>query len=306
MRLIFWSDPHNSDAPPRMRRDSYMKDILDKQAFLIEPSKGVDLVICGGDVFHQKKSERVSYRLMNQILEIYREFPRLLIVPGNHDINGRMEWGDRPLGILAKLPNVKVVHNAVEVFDDIRIFCWGGGEFYSRDVMVESLSKVKSFPTIVVVHAAVTAHAVREYPFEVIPFKYVTKYGHLFLVGHLHDYQTCLERIVAPGALSRGVLREDDKLNRKIYYALLEMDGNLIWKTRELIEVPSRPVEEVFKVETKREEKAKETEVSSFMEVVESLGVPKTLNKEGLLLHIESLDLPPGVKKKAVEILGRL
>ena len=46
MKILYFTDPHNSDTPPLMRTSTYCEDILEKQEQLVEPAKKCDLVIC--------------------------------------------------------------------------------------------------------------------------------------------------------------------------------------------------------------------------------------------------------------------
>ncbi|MCK4497505.1 MAG: metallophosphoesterase family protein, partial [Candidatus Aenigmarchaeota archaeon] len=210
MKILFFTDAHNSDTSPLMRTASYCEDILKKQEQLVEPAKRCDLVICGGDVFHQKKTHKVSYYLVNRIMEIYREFPRLYIVPGNHDIDTVMDWSDRPLGTLGKLPNIHVFHEEIVHFGGCNLWCFGGGEFFSLDslkLFVEKNEPAHVGTNIAVLHAAV-AEKVGRYKFPIISPTVLDSHNvfDLFLLGHLHDYQVQHAKMVAPGALSRGVL----------------------------------------------------------------------------------------------------
>lgn len=309
MKILYFTDPHNADEPPRMRVDGYREQILQKQANLISPAKKCDMVICGGDVFHSKKAHRVSYKLTNLLCEIYREYPGMLIVPGNHDVDTRLEWGDRPLGILDKLPNVTVANHHKIVCDRIDIALLGGGEtFYTEDEVLKFFSGVKLEERFMVgvLHYPVVASpgGSSEYPFQVIRshlFKGLVDY---LLVGHLHDQQLCLKRFMAPGGLSRGILKIDESLSRAVYYGVIDVTGAKV--TSELIELDVSPFDEVFKMEEKAELEKKKAVINSFVEYIHTFQSPRTLSKADLVDYINSMTIPEDVKKEALRILGGL
>lgn len=310
MRIGFFSDAHNADIAPRMRRESYTQDLIDKQELILKKTKKYDLVICGGDVFHSKRSEKVSYRLSNKLLEIYREFPKLLIVVGNHDLEGSDVFGERPIGLFSKLPNCSVILEGVQAYDDCIFVCIGGGEFFSAEHIVKFLQKAsketlsKGFPVAAVVHAPLASLSLHEYPFEVIPFKDVNKLFPFFMIGHLHDYQICNDRIAAPGGLSRGVLNFDLNMERKVGFISIELvDG--IFKPK-FEEITVRPYAEVFKMDKKISEVKTKEAVECFSDFVSGLEIPKALDSERLKLHISKMDLDDKVKTKAVKILEGL
>lgn len=304
MKILYFTDPHNSDTAPLMRVESYCEDILKKQEQLIEPAKKCDLVICGGDVYHQKKVHRISHALVNKIMEIYREFPRLYIVPGNHDIDTVVDWSDRPLGTLEKLPRTRVIHEEIVHFGGINLWCYGGGEFFSLDslkVFVEENAPVHHGLNVAVFHAAV---AEKKYQFPMMSPKLLDSYFDLFLLGHLHDYQVQHGKLVAPGALSRGVLNIDQSLERKVCYAIIEIVGESIKTMLHSFRVKSP--DEIFKMEEKKDSVHQQKAIESFVNYIENLKIPKGMSKEQLLVFIDKQDVSELVKREAKRILESL
>jgi len=307
MKILYFTDPHNSDTPPLMRTSTYCEDILEKQEQLIEPAKKCDLVICGGDVLHQKKTEKISYYLFNRLAEIYREFPRLLIVPGNHDFDKRIEeLKYNPLGALCKLPKVRVMHDWIGHFEGVNLWCFGGGEFFSLGSLEEFVEKnvaPHAGVDIGVFHAAV-AEKKKNYKFLTLPPEMLDSYFELLLLGHLHDYQANHGKIVAPGALSRGVLKIDQALERKVCYAIVEVVGAEVKAM--LYELDVKPVDEIFKMEEKKDTVRQQEAIDDFVGFIEKLTIPKGMSKEELRIFIEKQDVPERVKQEAVIILGEL
>jgi DNA repair exonuclease SbcCD nuclease subunit len=287
-----------------MRTESYCEDILKKQEQLIAPAKECDLVICGGDVYHQKKAHKISHALVNKLMEIYREFPRLYIVPGNHDIDTVMDWGDRPLGTLEKLPKVLVLHEGIVHFGGANFWCYGGGEFFDLDSLKDFVVKNKAphvGTEIGVFHAAI---AEKEYKFPTIHPGWLEPNFDLFLLGHLHDYQAQHGKIVAPGALSRGVLNIDQSLERKVCYAVIEIVGESIKTMLHSLRVKS--VDEIFKMEEKKDNVHQQKAIESFVSYIEKLKIPKGMSREQLLVFIDKQDVSEPVKREAKRILEGL
>ena len=255
-------------------------------------------------MFHQKKAHRVSYYLVNRIMEIYREFPELYIVPGNHDIDTGMDWSARPLGTLGKLPNVLLLHERIVHFRGCNFWCYGGGEFFDLGALKAFVEEYKAphiGTNVAVFHAAI---AEKEYKFPTMSPKLLDSYFDLFLLGHLHDYQTQLGKLVAPGALSRGVLNIDQSLERKVCYAIIEIVGLEIKTMLHSLRV--KPPDEVFKMEEKKDTIHQQKAIESFVNYIEKLKIPKGMSKEQLLVFIDKQDVSEPVKREAKRILEGL
>lgn len=321
MKILFFTDPHNSDTPPRSRKEGYREEILAKQNALIVPAKGCDLVICGGDVFHQKDTGKISHRLVNNIADIYRTFPSLIIVPGNHDFDKQMEeLSYNPMRSLERLPNVTVYdkHRDSLISDKtgipgkmgrIQIDFWGGGEFRSLDRMVNFLSQPvleDAILRVAVLHASVAYR--KKFKFEVIPFGKVAKFADVFLLGHLHDYQTVHPHgpIVAPGALSRGVLDRQEDLYRKVGYAVVELGLEAATVDATFIPLDVKSPDDVFKMDAKAQEVKEIAIVQSFVEYIQDLKIPEALTREQLIAHVKKLDISKEVKEKSIKVLEEL
>jgi len=286
---------------------TYCEDILKKQEQLIKPAKECDLVVCGGDVFHQKKPEKISYYLFNRLAEIYREFPRLLIVPGNHDFDKRIEeLKYNPLGALCKLPTVRVMHDWIGHFKGVNLWCYGGGDFFSLDSLDAFVAKnvaPHDGVDVGVFHASV-AEKKKKYKFLTMPPEMLDSYFELLLLGHLHDYQVNHGKLVAPGALSRGVLNIDQSLERKVCYAIVEVVGTEVKAM--LYELKVKSPDEIFKMEKKGEAVKQEKAIQSFVDYIETLTIPKGMSKEELKIFIEKQNVSGRIKKEAIKILEEM
>jgi len=301
--MLFFSDPHNADLPPRMRTSSYCEDILVKQEALIEPAKKCDFVICGGDVFHSKQTKHISYKLTNRLMEIYREFPRLYICPGNHDVEDRWDWSDRPLGTLEKVPKVYVKHKEIVSIGGVNLWFFGGGEFFNFDNLEDFVNRNVSEHRgldVGVFHASI---ADKNYPFVTRTCSEILQHSIDFLLlGHLHDFQMNTKSVCAPGGLSRGILKLDESLERKVFYAIIEVEEGEVVNNM-LYELPVKSIEEAFKLEEKISQENREEAINSFVEYIEGLKLPSGVTKEQLIEEIKKMDIEEGIKNNAVRIL---
>lgn len=304
-KILYYSDPHNSDRPPLMRKEDYCEEILRKQEQLIEPAKKCDVVICGGDVYHQKKPERISHYLVNRLCEIYREFPRLYIVPGNHDFDRRIEEIEyNPLGTLGRLPNIYIKHHQIVQFAGFNFYFFGGGDFFSPSQFLDFVEQEPEHLGAKVGVFHIPFAVDKKYPFELWDVKKaLSRFEHIFL-GHLHDFQHSDGWLTAPGALSRGVLNVDTSLERKIYYAKGIGVEDKILMTLEELKVKS--VDEIFKMEEKKDDVHQQQAIESFVSYIEKLKIPKSMSKEQLLVFIDKQDVSEPVKREAKRILEGL
>jgi len=122
MRILFYSDPHIADKPPLGRIDDYCTSIYEKLMEVRDMSAdlGCAATVCTGDVFHQKRPNRVSHRLVNQRIYLFGDHLVLpasdrrphLVVPGNHDLGpeGLSSLDKQPLGTLCKAEVLTVLN----------------------------------------------------------------------------------------------------------------------------------------------------------------------------------------------------
>jgi DNA repair exonuclease SbcCD nuclease subunit len=319
MKILYYTDPHNSDTPPRMRKRGYRDEILLKQIQLIETAKKCDIVICGGDVFHQKNPANISYALVNEISEIYREYGKMIIVPGNHDVGSAVSaslWTRKPLNLIANLPNVEIKHKTHEALRSFHldktwsIACYGLADAWEPleevETWLRSLRKVEGCTRrIAVIHAAI---AKKKYMFPTIQMtQTITSCADIFLLGHMHDYQHIHGKIVAPGALSRGVFKMDDKYDRDVQAVVVEInddDGQNVHY--HLIKLTVKDADEVFKVEDKEKELNEKKAVGDFLQFIDDFKVPKKLSSERVTELILKSSADDNTKELALDILKEI
>ena len=249
MKILFFTDPHNSAVNLSCRKDFFPDTILEKEheVLKIAQARKVDWLVCGGDFSHNKM---MSEWYKNRIITLFNEFPvKKACVIGNHD-----ESFEDPATVL-KSP--------LGVFLNSKVMYPQPGELVIREeginlFMLPFMGKVKEFPiatnpaemNILFSHYFLNSSWDED---ETLPPALVGKFQYIFL-GHDHDQypitkvrnpETGLESVVIrPGALSRGTRHRSVWL-REVSVAYLDtLTGEC-----EYIPVPCKPAKEIFNVE---------------------------------------------------------
>lgn len=311
MRVLIVGDIHLSDRSPSIRHDSYAEEVLAKLEFTSDLAKerAVDAVVWAGDVFHIKTPSRTSHALVQSTIDIGKSYDRpWLIVPGNHDMqHNRLDSLDsQPLGTLFKA-GAECLDGKSRAIDGI----YGVPFLPSFDT--EDWKGHGSFGAYVdewqaSEHALMVTHAPIVPPWEDLPYNVIKaaqwaaefKRSGSVYYGHMHhcdgDYAEGEFTFCNQGALSRGSLHES---------TLARKPAVTLWTTEdgfERIEVPHRPVEEVFAMADKVQADAVQARLGDFLSAVGSTSFEK-LSVESVLADIESKDIPAAVQQEIRECL---
>lgn len=120
IRFIVLNDLHIADNPPLGRVEGYCDQIMDKLHGIAEFCRQAEVqtVFLSGDIFHVKRPDRTSHRLVQRLIDMFGgEFraagTRVCAIAGNHDLSeqGLFSLEKQPLGVLAKA-------GAIELLDD--------------------------------------------------------------------------------------------------------------------------------------------------------------------------------------------
>ena len=113
-KLLFFSDVHVSDKPPRNRSDSYSDDIFNKLFYIssyVKMDTSIEAILIGGDLFHNPIANRVSHHLVGRWFDWLDTLNvPCVIVPGNHDLNNIISIKKQPIGLLKKHSNVIMLY----------------------------------------------------------------------------------------------------------------------------------------------------------------------------------------------------
>lgn len=315
--IICVGDIHVSDHAPVNCHDSYTDDIVDMLVWIAGEAarRGADAVVWAGDIFHHKSPSKNSHALVLKMVGVVREYEKvgipLWIVTGNHDIsNNRIESvrEKQPLGVLfeAGARELDGWHPSLPLYGVPWQAEWS-------ETLDEAFEEFRADPpefvtdrsrTLAVTHASIFPPAiVGNVPYEHLPAEDVARAmgneGCLYY-GHIHDYHGIFEAegvtFANMGAISRGSLTESNT-NRKILVASWTDHSGF-----EIVQVPHKPADEVFKLEQAAEKKSAEHGISSFLSSVGAAAI-EISSTASVISHVKSLGLGTSVENLAIEIL---
>lgn len=308
-KLLLINDVHLSDRPPSSRTDTYADDVLDKLHWAVGYGKGhgCDAIVQAGDIFHIKRPDRTSHRLVQATADVLTsvDLP-VYIVPGNHDLsNDRLDSiPSQPIGTLAKADGIELLmgpHPDLPLYGLPYQASWDDlphllGEY--REWADGKHLKDLSWLPLLVTHAPIFP------PGQEPPYDYIQAedWADLMMVGdvlygHIHDshgiYRTKVPGVTLcnMGALSRGSLHEAT-LKRKPTVAV--WDSTVVGERFTLVEVPHKPAEEVFRLDIKEKTDERESRVAQFLEEVGQVTL-EHLTVEEVMAHAESMQLDDAV-----------
>jgi len=271
-RIVSLTDIHLADKNPISRIDNYCESILNKleQAKDLCVDRKVDLVLCGGDIFHIKAPTRNSHYLVSQVIDIFKSFPCLIyIVLGNHDISqdNINSLPRQPVNTLLKSGACHLLNDRSFDNKKIRIF----GIDYLTNPDYKNFSKKKSKEEKVQI---CVAHVNASSKFDDLFGERVYTYQELentspdiFIFGHYHPDQGIEVRnnkyFVNVGSISRGSLKKDE-LDRVPNLGYIEIDDSYNI-TCEKYPLNVAKSEEIFDLELKEKEEKEQEEIEKFV-----------------------------------------
>lgn len=303
-RLVVVGDVHLADRPPSIRTETYADDIFAKVEFCVDEAnrRQVYGLLFLGDIFHVKAPSRTSHELVQRTARILEASDSpVLIVPGNHDLRqDRLESiPSQPLGTLALSPRVRLLDGPDS---DLPVF--GIPYLDSFEEFRSRLAQIPLGTALVATHASIFPPGDHP-PYPHMNADELPSGGVPVAYGHIHDshgvYQGCDAWFCNNGAISRGSLHEET-LQRKPRITLF--DSSMIGPTGPFmaIQVPHRPIEEVFRLAKHLEQKAQEQRLDAFLESVGEVSLA-VLSIEEIVEHARSTDLSPEALGELVAII---
>ena len=277
MRIAFVGDLHASDTTPQSRIDDYPQAILRKLDGIRELRYkwNFDAIVFLGDIFHQKRSARVSDWLRQQLMEQFASMDTTnYVVPGNHDMGPRGidSLGHQPLGTLAVGGMVQLLTKPM-VFETTseqvllipRPYSVEGDadpNYYARTGEEMALAS-QEMPTVMVAHGSLLP-AGEERPYPTVNVDKIPGIEQLdaLISGHIHENLGIHQLpgggyFTNPGSVGR-VARTQANMARVVSLFLLELsEPTLDTKIQgQFLAIPGvAPATEVFaKVEEVKEE----------------------------------------------------
>lgn len=280
MKILYFTDPHGTMQKPEGRLDDYPTTYLKKLTELKFACKhfNVDMVICGGDLFH---IPRVSDRFAGLTAEIIKEFPPTFVVPGNHDIEGYniSTLSTTKLGLLEKTGVIQLLtrQNPIFITDKSGIsVAISGQEYYANidkgnpnDFMMLNPSSNKADINILVAHAYVTPDP--QHPdITCTLIKDITTDADIILSGHYHrEFEVEREDGVSfynPGSALRVAQTDYNKTHMPKYAILdISLDNNdIVYDYQAIPFMVAQPGTDIFDYTQQAVKKATVTTLTGF------------------------------------------
>lgn len=312
-RYLLMGDIHLSDRPPSSCTDSYNDDIFQllEHTVHIARSRDVSAVIWAGDIFHHKTPGRTSHQTVRRAIELVASYPcQVWVVAGNHDLsNDRLESIEdgQPLGVMVTAQAVGLLDGWMfSGAEPVYGVPWLGR--FTDDTVNAALADYRHADPEDA-HFLVVTHAPLYPPGRELPYEHYTAncwssaMGHSGSVyyGHVHEahgiYTVDGVTYCNPGALSRGSLHEHN-LTRRIQVALWDDETGEF----ELIDVPHKPADEVFRLAQIGEIKTAQLALDGFLASVGETRLEIT-STEAVIAHIRSLGVGADLETVLIELL---
>lgn len=305
-----------SDRAPSSATESYADDIIDilRYTHTLERDLDCDGVVWAGDVFHYKQPSRTSHATVLRMIEVVKGYRNLAIVTGNHDISNDLLISVRtkqPLGVLYAAGAHELIGWN---WDDLPVY---GVPWQQRWLDPDTPRNVfegwRGNTPANLSHSLAVTHApiyppseAQKQMFELVPTEgdhglaaAMSHLGYLYY-GHIHEdhgiYSVGGVTFANMGAVSRGSLTEYN-MEREIKVALWDSDTGF-----SEVAVPHKPATEVFRIAEVMDERNAKLSLDNFLADVgaSTLDISST---RSVIDHVEQMDVPPRVKKKAIDLL---
>lgn len=223
--FVYFTDLHYSVYPPRMRKEGYGQQILQKLRFVLDIADKNDAeVLFGGDMFHRKaRATWTELYLITGILSGSEK--QLHMILGNHDIQGyNRNLETQPVGVLKEAGLVNIIpDDGYEQFGGVYIT----GRNYQYDYEVPEnfecmLEKPDLLYHIHLTHGMVTN---KDLPYNAVNVNDLNIGADLVLNGHNHGQWKDEEKgFYNPGSVAR-VAMEKNEINKQPKLLLIEVDS---------------------------------------------------------------------------------
>ena len=286
--FVYFTDPHLANRPPEKRIDDYNKSILKKIQWVVNyaKKKKVNGIICGGDLCHtHKTNDELMYKFVEIMASSGLKFYYLY---GNHDIqSGNVNYIEKTnMGLLSQynwfyeLDGKKLIEFSDCYLTGINYshdkecassFDWQEGKI-SKEPLSLAFGKKSNKIMILVTHAMITNRQIMiSGKVKSQDVNDITTNADILLNGHFHDghpdvvHNSVLEhdfQIVNPSSLARMNLREaKEGYGPRIAYIKVDRKGAKI----KLVDVPCKPIKEIFDVKKQKIEKREKREKDKFI-----------------------------------------
>lgn len=254
MKMIFISDIHIDEQPPKNRIDSYLDTVLYKleSVFKYALDHKIKVITVAGDFFNRPN---ISWYTFNRVVDLLQKYStiKLYIVLGQHDLYFRSLDRDRSaIGSLERSKLIYILSNKGTIFGDVALYGLNFGEKLNIDVNKKHIN-------ILVAHYPVGLKKKFPYIKGLTNPQRVAKKFSAFNVIHTGDFHYTTIRqydqqwVINPGSLVRKKIATED-LNHKPSFVIYNTKTNQVIKKI----ISCAPVEVVFDLSDKESNKIKE------------------------------------------------
>jgi exonuclease SbcC len=313
IKLLWRTDVHLSDRSPASRTDDWIETVFAKleQVKLVASKVGAHAVLDGGDFFHIKSPSRNSHDLVRRVADHHANYPcPVYCTPGNHD----SVYGDyanldqQPLGVLYSTGVFRRLydkHEATFEVEGLKVRVVGipyHGKSYDLE-RFQSIVKGDEDFLICIAHVLASEKGGTMFEGEdILEYRDLAPLApDMFMFGHWHKDQGVHEidgtKFVNIGSLTRGSLSQDN-VGRRPAIALLTLSKEEGIRVQ-VLRLRVKDADEVFDMDARVREEAREMTVDAFVESVrEALVETKSASVEE---SIEGMDgVPDVVRERAL------
>ena len=318
LRLLWRTDIHYSDQTPSSRTDDWTETVAHKLAEVgrLAREHECKAVIDGGDFFNEKTPVRTSHRLVGRISRIHAAYPcPVFCNVGNHDVRLAQldNLGEGPLGSLFDAGVFQRLYDESEMLVDhegVKVRAVGipyHGPRYDLDRFGAVKRRDEDW-LLCAAHLLASPHGG-----EMFKKEDIVRYSDLpelapdvdvFLFSHWHKDQGIEEIaegkwVVNVGSLTRGALTQDN-VDREPGVVILGFwpRSRGVPPQLEFVKIKIQPASQVFDMEKRAREEAREMTVDAFVESVRQ--ELQSSSDRPFSEVVAAMDLPDKVKERAM------
>jgi hypothetical protein len=317
--FLTFTDIHVSDHNPQNRKGNYKKDILDKlsQIGKVGIKLDVDFYLCGGDLYDHKAPMRNSHNLNKQLMGIFNSYGSpVYATEGNHDLrnDSYVNFEDQPISVLYESGALVQLRNKIVEKGSLKV--------HLRAFPFEENPDLDSMPkapddvdcSVCIQHLYSKPEGGMLFKQKLYSYDEIGVLGDdIFLMGHYHVDQGVKiisthgidQHFINVGALSRGALSEDNiKRSPKICYVTITKEGDQVTIKTQQVKLKVKPVEEIFDLDKKEEEKKKIQEAEDFVDKLKQNISEAESEENSLDNEVASLDLDKKIMNKVKHFIS--
>jgi len=316
--FITFTDIHVSDHNPQNRLGSYKRDILYKldQIGRVGNKLGVDFYLCGGDLYDHKAPMRNSHNLNRELMSIFNSYGApVYATEGNHDLrnDSYVNFEDQPISVLYESGSLRQLRNEIVKKGDLKVSLRAFPFEENPDFYNIPKADKDSDCRVCIMHVYSTPNGGQLFKQKLYSYEEISVLGDdIFLMGHYHvdqgvkkiDVNGHDQHFINVGAISRGALSEDNiKRDPKICLVTITKSASEVAIKTQQVKLKVRPVEEIFDLKRKEEEKKKIEEAEDFVDKLKE-NISEDSEKDDIGTEVDKLGLDKKVMDKVKYFLN--